>query len=119
MRKSRVKSAKPKRRFTLIYALVSGLAVSLLLLVWNLFGDNGILANLRLEREHQALSAEKAQLEAENLRLMAEIKALQTNPRKIEEVAREDLGLGRPGEIIFVFPENQDAPVKLYRHPQE
>jgi cell division protein FtsB len=42
-------------------------------------------------------------LREENNRLRAEIKALREDPRAVEKLAREDLGLSRRGEIVFIL----------------
>ena len=45
-------------------------------------------------------------LEAENERLSRAISALQDDPAVIERIAREELGLVRPGERVLRFPRS-------------
>jgi cell division protein FtsB len=73
------------------------------LLVGALFGDRGIL-QLQTQRERaEALAAEIEELRADNRRLAAEIEGLKGDPRAIEQLAREQLGLVRPGETVFLI----------------
>ena len=76
-----------------------------------LFGDMGVIQGLRQRRASSRLQAEVARLEAENAALAADIKALHDDPFRIEAIAREELGLARPGEIVFLFtPDPGSAP---------
>jgi len=54
-------------------------------------------------RTARQLKSEIEQLRAENARLSAEIQALRSDPLAIERLAREELGLSRPGETLFVI----------------
>ena len=51
----------------------------------------------------QDLSHSVSGLREENNRLRAEIKALREDPRAVEKLAREDLGLSKEGEIVFIL----------------
>lgn len=78
----------------------------LILAVMAVFGDNGVLALRRLRSEVDALAREVRTLEAENERLSRAISELQEDPAVIERIAREDLGLVRPGERVLRFPRS-------------
>jgi cell division protein FtsB len=82
------------------------LGVVLVLAVTAVFGDNGVLALRHLRQEVAALHREVAALEAENQRLSRAIAELQENPAVIERIAREELGLVRPGERVLRFPRS-------------
>jgi cell division protein FtsB len=46
----------------------------------------------------------------ENRQLQDRVKALKTDPQAIERIAREEMGLARPGEYIFkTAPKPADA----------
>lgn len=76
-------------------------ALALCLLLFTMFaGDNGIQALLRVQRDTKALAGEIAALKKENERLRISAEALRNDPRTIEVVARETLGLARPDEIV-------------------
>jgi len=77
-----------------------------LVLAHTLFGPYGYLSMLRSQREIQQLQQEIDRLDRENLQLSGEIRALQSDPSAIEKVAREDMGLARPGEMIFRLPDD-------------
>ena len=94
-------------------AWVLGTVIALVALgVGSVFGDRGML-NMLSEREKvDALRAELEGLRAENSQLSAEIADLRTSPRAIERLAREELGLARPDETVFLIRETGggDAP---------
>jgi cell division protein FtsB len=46
-------------------------------------------------------------LNKENLELGDQVRALKTDPRLIEKIAREDLQRAKPGEIIIRIPPSQ------------
>jgi cell division protein FtsB len=80
--------------------------ILLLLGVTALVGDNGVLALWRLRGEVRTLHRDVRALEAENERLSRAILDLQENPAVIERIAREELGLVRPGERVLRFPKS-------------
>lgn len=86
--------------------LTASLGLLVLLLLVGIFNKDGILEVLESRREVMALKAGIAKLEKENTMLVQEIDALKNDPRTLEKIAREDLGLARPGETIFVFPDS-------------
>jgi cell division protein FtsB len=86
--------------------LTSVIAV-LALVVGSLFGDRGFLQLMRQQERSETLRREIEELRSENGRLAAEIAALRTDPRAIERLAREELGLTRPGETVFLIREEQ------------
>jgi cell division protein FtsB len=57
-----------------------------------------------LKQEVDGLEREIAMLRAETNRLRAVVDRLRTDPEYIEQVAREDLGLVKPGEKILKLP---------------
>jgi cell division protein FtsB len=75
-------------------------------------GDRGWL-DVRRQKAHLGkLRAEVGSLQRENAALLAEVRALRSDPYVIERIARERLGYARRGEIIFQFPP-ADPPVPL------
>jgi cell division protein FtsB len=51
-------------------------------------------------------------LDQENQELADQVTSLKTDPRAIEKIAREDMGLAKPGELIFKLPATQDDATK-------
>jgi len=70
-----------------------------------LVGDRGLLATLRARREYHELAAGIARARAENARLADQARRLRDDPRTIEEVARRELGLIKPGERVFIVKD--------------
>lgn len=83
------------------YLLALGL---LLLLLQDIFGTHGVMAMRRSQREAEEIRKEIDRLDEENRRLQDRVKALKTDPAAIERIAREEMGLARPGELIFKLP---------------
>ena len=79
------------------------LFVASIIVVDGLVGDRGLLAMLRARREYDELAASIAHQRAENARLRDEVRRLREDPSAIEEVARRELGLIRPGEKVFII----------------
>lgn len=82
----------------------------LVLVVHDIFGPHGYLAMRRTQQEIKRVTADIEQLNKENLRLEQEVKELKTDPHKIEKIARDELGLARPGEVIIKIPRSQQLP---------
>jgi len=81
------------------------LFVACLIVVDGLIGDRGLLAILRARQEYDDLAATIARQRAENARLRDEARRLKDDPAAIEEVARRELGLIRPGERVFIIKD--------------
>jgi len=75
----------------------------------SLFGDMGLVQGFRQRRAAARLRREVEDLRRENARLVTDIKELRQDPYRIEAIAREELGLSRPGEIIFLFQGSEAA----------
>lgn len=84
-------------------ATLASIIAVLALIVGSLFGDRGFLQLVRQRQRAEVLALEIEELRAENRRLAAEIRALRTDARAIERLAREELGLARPGETVFLI----------------
>jgi cell division protein FtsL len=75
-----------------------------LLLLQDIFGTHGVLAMHRSMQEAAAAQKQIDQLNDENRKLQDHVEQLKTDPAEIERIAREQLGLARPGEYIFKVP---------------
>jgi cell division protein FtsB len=80
------------------------LTVAMLLLA--VFNEKGALQVQAQARKLSAIESEISRLDAENKKLSAEIQALRSDPTTIEKLAREELKLVKPGEVVLVTPEN-------------
>jgi len=90
-------------------AILASIIVVVGLLVGSLFGDRGLLQLVSQRQRADALAREIEQLKADNSRLAVEIGALRRDPSAIERLAREELGLVRPGETVFLIREEPSA----------
>jgi cell division protein FtsB len=70
-----------------------------------LAGDRGLLAMLRARHEYDQLAASVSRQRAENARLRDQARRLREDPGAIEEIARRELGLIRPGERVFIVKD--------------
>jgi cell division protein FtsB len=77
-----------------------------LLLLQDVFGTHGLVAMHRSKIQIQAVQAQIQQLDQENQELQQRIHSLKTDPAAIEKIARDRMGLARPGEIIFQIPDS-------------
>jgi len=62
----------------------------------------------RLRRDLDALKTQVTAVRAQNDEMNREIERLHT-PEYLEKMARQELGLVRPGEILFLFQETEPA----------
>jgi cell division protein FtsB len=67
-------------------------------------GERGVLHLWRLKGEKAKLDEENYRLQRENEALRQRISKLRNDNSYLEKVAREELNLVRPGEIIYRFP---------------
>jgi cell division protein FtsB len=73
-------------------------------------GDRGLLAMRRARRQYDELSATIVRQRAENEHLREEARRLREDPAAIEELARRELGLIRPGEKVFIVKDLTPIP---------
>lgn len=59
----------------------------------------------RIRKERSALVEANAALKDDIRRLRAEVRALSNDPSEVARIAREDLNLVAPGEIVFEVEE--------------
>ena len=77
--------------------------LTLLVLVDSLFGDRGFAARARLNDDMAATASQLSAIRNENAGLREQIRRLESDPDAIEALAREELGLIRPGEVLFLI----------------
>lgn len=79
------------------------------LVVHDVFGTHGYLALRRTKQEIEKVQKDIARLNKENAELAEEVQELRTDPNKIEKIARDGLGLAKPGEVIIKIPQSQQT----------
>lgn len=98
----------PERRPSIIgqtlkrWFLLASLGIVTLFGILGLFGKNGVLDMIRLKSLHRGLDEEIAELQNEQEELKSEIARLK-DPRYVEFLARDRLGLLRANEIFIVL----------------
>lgn len=88
------------RLLRLALAFITAVAV-----VDAIVGEKGLLATIRARQEYTELAARLAGLRAENARLRETARRLREDPETIEDLARRELGLIRPGEVLFIIKD--------------
>jgi cell division protein FtsB len=79
-------------------------AILLLALVAaSVFGNRGLISVYQMHRTKAALVRDIEQLAAANAALAEQVRALRTEPSRVEAIAREELGLVKPGEVVYEF----------------
>ena len=69
------------------------------------FGPNGMVVYEKKKSEFRQLQRDNDAMQRENERLQQQIKALKSDPATIEKEAREQLRYTRPGEMVYILPE--------------
>ena len=72
-----------------------------------LVGDKGVLQMLKKRQESQSLDQAIAAARARNAEMWTQIQRIKHDDAALEELARKDLGLIKPGEKLFII---RDAP---------
>lgn len=81
-------------------ALISAALVSVPVQV---FSRNGLPQLRHLEAERTRTSEQELLLSQEISQLRAEVERIKNEPSAVEQVARDELGLVRPTEVVFQF----------------
>jgi cell division protein FtsB len=92
----------PGWRRALNYLLVFAAVV---LIVDALVGERGLVATTRARRTSDELATRVERLRRENAQLRETARRLKEDPGTIESVARDTLGLIRPGEVLVVVKD--------------
>ena len=85
--------------------------VTLVLVINALVGERGLTETLRARRQHQELVGSIERLRTENARLRDEARRLRTDPATIEALARQELGLIKPGEMLFIIKDAKSGSI--------
>jgi cell division protein FtsB len=75
--------------------------------LFTVFGDRGVVHLWRLMEEKEKLDERNFLLQKENERLRKRIYRLRHDDLFLEKIAREELNLVRPGEVIYRFASSE------------
>lgn len=73
-----------------------------------LFGERGVLDVKRSRRQLRELQAQVTARKAAVDKLRLEVERLETEPKALERVVREELGMAQPGEVIILLPRDPE-----------
>jgi cell division protein FtsB len=73
-------------------------------------GEKGLLALLEARRQYSALERSLDRARADNAELRDMARRLREDPQAIEEQARRELGLIKPGEMLFIIKDVEKKP---------
>ncbi len=85
-----------RKKFVLLTLLITLPTLSFMM-----FSNKGIIQRLTLEREKEAMRIKINQTLQEQQKLQQQSKALDSDPKAIEKVAREKYGMIREGETVY------------------
>lgn len=83
--------------------------VTIVLLVDALVGEKGFVETLRARRQSREVAGALDSVRRDNAQLREQARRLREDPGAIESLAREDLGLIRPGELLFIIKDAKPA----------
>ena len=106
---SKVSKVKKKKR-SFEYWVAWLLFLALFFIFLTIFGQNGLLQIGDLKKARMALTEEILALREDNDTIRREIIGLRDDPFFIEKVAREELNLVRPNEVVYQIVSSSIEP---------
>ena len=109
LRRKRVQPAPAAtiQRRRLLNALL--LFATVVLLVDALVGDRGLMERVRARKQLESMESALAALKYQNALKREEMRLLNEDRAYIESIAREELGLIKPGELLFIIRDAKSA----------
>ena len=104
LRKTPASTGQPRRRSRRILQYAFLLA-GCVLVIDALVGDKGLLAMIQARQQYRTLERSLAEVRSENARLRDEARRLREDPSAVEDLARRELGLIKPGEKLFIIKD--------------
>ncbi|MCX7985212.1 MAG: septum formation initiator family protein [Bacteroidetes bacterium] len=96
-----VRGATKRKRLTLL------IVIALLIFLFMLFDNKGLITRLQLEQQKRQLIEQLRTDTLELKRLNERIQALESNNDTIEHIARERYGMVREGETVYQIPNDR------------
>lgn len=79
--------------------------IAVVLVVDALVGERGLVERIRARRQYREAAAALESLRQDNARLRDEVRRLREDGSAIESLAREELGLIHPDEVLFIIKD--------------
>ena len=73
----------------------------------SIFGPKGLMEVLLLKERKEAIEQEIGRLRERNASLAERIKRIREDPYYLEQLARQELGMIKEGELLFIFPSKE------------
>jgi cell division protein FtsB len=87
-----------------IYGICAAVCIIAFIIIYSCFSERGLLQVLSLQSELREIKAVNKSIQLENDELDAHVRLLNSdNMDYIEQLAREELGLSEPGEMVYFF----------------
>ena len=77
------------------------------MMLFTVAGNHGLFYLQRMDQEVRSLKEKNEQLSAESAEIAREIDAVRRDANVLEQKGREELGLAKPNEIVYIFPEGK------------
>jgi len=104
LRRRRAAPASPSQRWRKALNFLL-LFVTVVLVADSLVGEKGLADTMRARKRSEELAAGLERLKDENVRLLGAVERLKSDPGTIESIARKELGLLRPGEVLVILKD--------------
>jgi cell division protein FtsB len=98
--KEKFRTILKNRRLALV------LTLGLMLFVYVLVNNKGVITRIRLELQYREVVRNVKEAEEETKHLQAQLKALEGDKETIEKIARERYGMARKGETVYRIKKN-------------
>jgi cell division protein FtsB len=82
-------------RYLLLFVVFMALIIS--------FGNRGLVDNYKMQEKLRALEKTNENISNANGELKQTIMLLRSDPATIERIARDELGMVKPGDIVYRF----------------
>jgi cell division protein FtsB len=93
-------------RFFRVALILGLLFIGVVVVPLKILDANGLDRVERLQKEMSDLTEADSALKRENENLRQEIRAFHADPNYIEKVARDELGMVGPDEMVYQFPSS-------------
>lgn len=90
-------------RWCLRLFLAALLALGLGYLPYRAYGPSGLARAMRMQDELERLEQQNEELKQKNHALKRQVESLRKDRDAVEQVARDELGLLRPDDVVFLF----------------
>lgn len=100
-------AARSARKRRLIFVALLAILIAAL----SVGGNRSLVKIYQMGKIRTELQREIEQLRQRSQELTREIQAFSNDPGRVEAIAREDLGLVKPGEVVYQFGPPRPTPV--------